>query len=246
MLRVLIESIEGDRAFMAPAEVAHLVRVRRAKVGTWFEGVTGAGIKVLCRLDREEGTWFGRIETEVADSAESPIRITLALSLLKKDNFELALQKAVELGVAAILPVISQRTEIRLDDRRQEKKVDRWARIVEEAVKQCGRSRIPSLVPPLPLAEAIERSKGQPAIMLDEEGELTLDDALGNTAPLRDLTLFIGPEGGWDEIDRRRFQQANIRRVKLGPRILRAETAVIAVLAIIQYQLGDMQPLSQK
>lgn len=231
---------------MAPAEVAHLVRVRRAKVGTYFEGVTGDGVKVRCRLEREGGTWFGRVADAVAESAESPLRITLALSLIKKDNFELVLQKAVELGVAVILPVISKRTEIRLDDRRQEKKVDRWTRIVEEAVKQCGRSRIPKLESPVSLAEAIDMSRGQSAIMFDEEGDLSLEDVLETAGPLQGLSLFIGPEGGWDEIDRKRFQEAHIRRVKLGSRILRAETAAIAVLAIIQYQIGDMRAVPEE
>jgi 16S rRNA (uracil1498-N3)-methyltransferase len=238
--RILAEKVEGGRVVLSEDQAHHLIRVLRLRRGAEFEALQGSGVRLRCSLERDTEGWHGRVLQTSADAWESPLRLCLVQSLIKKDRLEWVLRKAVELGVNEIVPLISARTEIRLDGERRDRRMVRWGRILAEAVKQCGRARIPELKEPATL-EAVLREKAEsPILVLDEEGPETLRSWLSRSTPLAACVVFIGPEGGWDERDRLLFDAFVAVRVRLGPRILRAETASMVILGLLQYELGDL------
>ena len=226
---------------MLPEEEAHhLVQVLRTRSGESFLGLDGLGKTYLCRLKKEREGWLGEVLDEVVEQRESPLRVTLAQSLGKKDKFEWVIQKAVELGVAEVVPLITLRTELRIDPKGEEKKMDRWRKIVTEASKQSRRSRIPALAFPVRLGEFVSQEHTPFRFFLDEESrERDLRSLIRRHRQVRSCLFFVGPEGGWDDKDRGVFLQHQIPGVSLGPRILRTETVPVSVLAILQYELGD-------
>ena len=240
MARVLIHLLEDNRVLLPTEELHHLVRVRRLKAGDYFEALDLNEGKVYgCTLSKEGGSWHGLILDTLEAEPEPTLKIILAQALIKKDKFEWVVQKATELGVTEIIPVLSYRTEIRLDEKREQRKLQRWRKILAEAVKQCGRSRLPILSPPVPLATLLTERTDELRIVLDEAADLPLRQILGGCDSPETCTLFIGPEGGWDDRDRNLFGQAQVQRVRLGPRIMRTETAAVAALSVLQYELGD-------
>jgi 16S rRNA (uracil1498-N3)-methyltransferase len=240
MIRVLIDSVKGDRACFDEEEAHHLVRVLRLRVGEEFEAIDGKGSRFSCVLERDAQGWFGRITNRLDDSRESPVRICLAQALIKKDKFEWVMQKAVELGVAEVIPLFTERTEVRLDEQRQQRKMNRWRRILSEAVKQCGRSHLPRLSSPLTLRSLLEEERDAVAIALDEGQGTNLREFFRSSPELKSCLLLIGPEGGWSQEDRRLLSEHGVTAIHLGARVLRAETASIAALSILQYELGDL------
>ncbi len=240
MARVLIHLLEDGRVLLPKEELHHLVRVRRLKAGDHFEALDLNNEKVYrCRLSKEGGRWHGLILDTLEAEPEPLLEITLAQALIKKDKFEWVIQKATELGVAEIIPILTYRTEIRLDEKREQRKLQRWSKILAAAVKQCGRSRLPLLRPPVPLATLLTERTDELRIALDEAADLPLRQVLGSCDSLKTCILFIGPEGGWDDRDRDLFAAAQVHSVGLGPRIMRTETASVAALSVLQYELGD-------
>ena len=155
MYRAYIEKFDQEEVILAQDELHHLVRVRRAKSGDFFLGLDGKGKTFLCRLQRKNQVWSGWIIKEVEQPMESDLRVILSQALLKKDKFELVVQKATELGVTEIVPLVTERTEIRLDDFKTERRMKRWKRILMEAVKQTGRTSVPELSPPVSLEDFV-------------------------------------------------------------------------------------------
>lgn len=239
MRRALVEDVGSGRVRLSPEEAHHLVRVLRLTQGTEFEAVTGDGRRLRCLLDREGEEWYGRVTGSSSFTAESPLHLALAQALIKRDRFEWVVQKAVELGVAEIFPLETARSELRLDKHRRDRKRMRWERIIQEAVKQCGRTRLPVLHEPQPLAAFLAGSPSGRGIAFDEEGAGMLDPALQVSGASR-CTVLIGPEGGWDPSERLQLDAAGIRRVRLGPRVLRTETAAVAALTLAQFYWGDL------
>ncbi|MBI4444402.1 MAG: 16S rRNA (uracil(1498)-N(3))-methyltransferase [Acidobacteria bacterium] len=240
MRRILVELRSATEVRIAPDQAHHLVKVLRFRGGESFVGLAGEK-RFLCRLERREQEWIGVICEELAVSGESPLSITLAQSLLKKDKMDWVIQKAVELGVTSIHPVISARTEVRREAGAQVRVMNRWQRIIAEAVKQSGRSTVPSLASPVPLVEMVANSASFDfQFYLDEEEGDHLKNFLNRYHRTGACRVFVGPEGGWDPEDRVLFQRAEIPAVHLGERILRSETAPVAIVSILQYQLGDM------
>jgi 16S rRNA (uracil1498-N3)-methyltransferase len=141
--------------------------------------------------------------------------------------------------VSEIIPILTCRTEIRLDEKREQRKLQRWGKIVAEAVKQSGRSRLPILGSPVSLATLLkERTEGL-WIVLDEATDFPMRQLLAKCHSAENCILLVGPEGGWDDRDREILSAERSHSVSLGPRIMRAETASIAALAVLQYELGD-------
>ena len=173
-------------------------------------------------------------------SRESPIDLHLAMSIIQLEKFELVLQKATELGVRSIIPLVTERIELRPE--RYSGKADRWQRIVFEAVKQSGRSIAPTIEPPTPCASVITRDGTKILFEADAGGGQAILPVLHaeGQAGLPVLHIFIGPEGGWTdhELDLARAHGAHFQR--LGPRRLRAETAAIAAVAILASRFGDL------
>jgi 16S rRNA (uracil1498-N3)-methyltransferase len=170
--------------------------------------------------------------------ADPALPITLVTSIYKFDHLEWAIEKAVELGVAAIVPVIARRTDKHLT-LAAPKRAERWRRIAHEAAQQSRRSDVPAILDPLPLAERIRSSGDGIRIVLAEQERTTtlraiLEQAVGgagNEMPV--LEVAIGPEGGWAPEEEALFDANGWRAASLGPRILRAETAAIAALAVV-------------
>ena len=218
----------------------HLVRVLRLAVGDrclLFNGdgedrlatVTAAGKREL-RV---------RIDTAVPAVAESPLRIVLVQGIARGEKMDLILQKATELGVAGVVPVHSRRSEVRLDAERAAKRLAHWRSVVIAACEQSGRACVPEVAPPRPLVMALEALPADGArLVLDPDGSLAL--ATLDAAPAGLAVLAVGPEGGWAEEDLAPLRAAGFQGLRLGPRILRTETAGLAAIAALQARFGDL------
>ena len=218
-------SLQGD-------ELHHATRVVRVREGEEVElfdgsGATFSGVVETATRDETQV----RVMMRVQSQRESPLALTLAMSIIQLEKFELVLQKATELGVQRIIPLVTHRIEVRAE--RYRGKAERWERIIFEAVKQSGRAVVPQLETPIDFAKAIER-----------EGAIILFDAdvEPSTMPatLPSATIFIGPEGGWSEEELSLARERKAIFQRLGPRRLRAETAAIVAAAILTARFGDI------
>jgi 16S rRNA (uracil1498-N3)-methyltransferase len=240
MRNVYLENTENDRATLTAEELHHLTRVLRKPPGYEFVGFDGKGKRCLCILARDRSGWFAEVVRTLKTNNESLFHLHLVQTLIKKDKFEWVLQKAVELGVSRITPVKTWRTEVELTGSKLEKRLVRWRRIILEAVKQSGRSRLPILESPLDLADFLDHHSEQKMLVLDENGDLTMDQFIQQNRQLSSLRFFIGPEGGWDDRDRDIFDRYQVPGIQLGRRVLRTETAAVAAVSILQYHYGDL------
>ncbi len=221
---------------------AHLVRVLRLKPGDACVLFNGDGHDYPARLlacDKRTATV--EILGKEAVENESPLAITLLQGIARGEKMDLILQKSTELGVAAFLPVHSQRSEVKLEGERAQKRHAHWQGVVAAACEQSGRARLPQVQPARPLAEALalpdlptQRHYLSP---LASAGIDTLDA----TAADARLVIAVGPEGGWSERDLQQLDAAGFTPLRLGPRILRTETAGLAAIAALQMRLGDLR-----
>ncbi len=219
---------------------SHLARVLRLREGdpcVLFNGDGNDYAARLCTVGKRE------VVAQVLDATpvdnESPLRIVLLQGIARGEKMDLILQKATELGVAAIVPASGARTEVRLDAERAGKRAAHWRAVVESACEQSGRARVPALSPPAALAAAAAAlAPGGLRLVLDPQGSQRLD-ALDAPADAT-VVVAIGPEGGWAPGDREVLHAAGFTGLCLGPRILRTETAGLAAIAALQARLGDL------
>jgi 16S rRNA (uracil1498-N3)-methyltransferase len=179
-----------------------------------------------------------QLESFDARERESPLRITLAQGISRGQHMDYTLQKAVELGVARIVPVITGRGNVHLDDARAERRAGHWRRVMIAACEQCGRNRIPELLAPRPLAQWIQEDDSPGRLVLDPDAGIGLGALPSPAGP---LSLLCGPEGGLADTEVRLAADAGWRAVRLGPRVLRTETAPVAALAACQALWGDLK-----
>jgi 16S rRNA (uracil1498-N3)-methyltransferase len=225
-----------------PAEIAHQARdVLRLAPGDTLRLLDGAGgeypAELLVVERKRVMAWLGK--REEVTGAEAPVRVVLCLGMLKAAKYETVLQKGTELGVAAFVPLLSERA-VAAHEEASEAKRRRWAKIVAEAMEQCGGARLPELAAPQTLPEALAAlpSSGIALIPWEEEHTTTLRAALqvalaGRTAAaMPEVRLFIGPEGGFSAGEVALAERHGAIPVTLGPRILRAETAAIVAAAL--------------
>lgn len=229
----------GATVTLPEAASAHLVRVLRLGVGDACVLFNGDGFDYDARLASlakkgAEAEIVGRREVGL----ESPLRITLGQGIARGEKMDLVLQKATELGVAAVAPVVTERTEVRLDAERAGKRIAHWQGVLAAACEQSGRARLPALDEPRPLAGwAASLADGVMKLALDPEGECTLSSlALPGDA---EVAVAVGPEGGLSERDLATLRAAGFQGLRLGPRILRTETAGLAAVAALQAIYGD-------
>lgn len=223
---------------LSEAAANHAVRVLRLREGDAVTLFNGDGHDYSGEISlgkREARVHIGRVD---AVANESPLAITLVQAIARGEKMDLILQKATELGVAAITPVVTERTEVRLDAERALKRHQHWLGVIQSACEQCGRARVPVLEPSLGLAQALARGTGSPGWLLDPQGEHAL--ATLPTPTDAGLTLLIGPEGGLGNSDLRAAHAAGFSGLRLGPRILRTETAGLAAIAALQARFGDL------
>ncbi|MEP1596081.1 MAG: 16S rRNA (uracil(1498)-N(3))-methyltransferase [Halieaceae bacterium] len=167
---------------------------------------------------------------------ESPLAIHLAIAISRGDRMDTVIQKSTELGVQAITPIISERTEVRLKGDREKKKLQHWQQVIVSACEQCGRNTLPELHPPSPVGQWLESSDSQLRFVLHHRG----NKGLNADAQASSIDLLIGPEGGLSEAEIGSAQDRGFQPLTLGPRILSTETAPLAAVAILQAQWGDM------
>lgn len=223
-----------------PEDVAnHLLRVLRLREGDPCVLFNGDGCDYPAEL-LQAGKRNASVRIGAAQPVdnESPLAITLLQGVARGEKMDLILQKATELGVAAIVPVWAERTEVKLDAARVDKRVAHWRSVVISACEQSGRARVPQLSAPLALADAARAAADSPCrLILDPQGEQRLRSlAIGGAA----ATIAIGPEGGWSPRDRATLEATGFVGLRLGPRILRTETAGLAAIAALQAHHGDL------
>ncbi|KLD69962.1 16S rRNA (uracil(1498)-N(3))-methyltransferase [Xanthomonas pisi] len=230
-----------DQEVTLPEESAnHLLRVLRLREGDACILFNGDGSDYHARITvagKREARAL--VERAQALSNESPLRVTLLQGIARGEKMDLILQKATELGVAAIVPVNAERTEVKLDAARMEKRLAHWRSVVVSACEQSGRARVPTVATPLGLQEAAQASDPQARrLTLDPQGEHRLSTLSANID--QGLIVAIGPEGGWSPRDRATLADAGFTGLQLGPRILRTETAGLAAIAALQARFGDL------
>ena len=218
----------------------HLARVLRLREGDACVLFNGDGHDYAARLLSASKREV-RVEVLSASKVEneSPLRIVLLQGIARGEKMDLVLQKATELGVDAIVPVSGERTEVRLDAERAQKRLAHWCSVVESACEQSGRARVPVVAAPAALEAAARALHGDGLrLVLDPQGEQRLQD-LALTAG-GSVWLAIGPEGGWSSRDRGILHAAGFDGLRLGPRVLRTETAGLAAIAALQSRFGDL------
>lgn len=217
---------------LVPRSVAHHARVNRVVCGEPVEVLDLAGtigVGTLSRWNPDGSCWVEVVEL-VRGRGEPPLPLTLALAVLHTQAFDWAVEKATELGVTAVVPVLSARVQ----GRNHEKRVSRWQRVACAAVAQCGRSRPPQVRAPQPLGSFLTEARGL-KVVTDFEGEAV--SRLG-PADAEGVVVLVGPEGGFSEQERAAIAEAGFSRLSLGPRTLRAETAAMSALVLVQSALG--------
>ena len=251
-MRISRVFVDADLAVGAELElprdsVDHLVKVLRLGVGariTLFNGRGGEYAASLASLERRHATATVLAHDPV--ERESPVSVTLMQAVARGEKMDWVLQKATELGVAAIQPIEAERSVVQLQGDRAEKRRLHWQGIVQSACEQCGRNRLPTLGSPQGLESAcLAYARDRPAALkltLDPEAATPLDAAKLAAAATRggDIAILIGPEGGWSDAEVQRAAAAGFIGVRLGPRVLRTETAALAALTAIQTICGDL------
>jgi 16S rRNA (uracil1498-N3)-methyltransferase len=219
----------------------HAVRVLRLGVGepvVLFDGLGGEFEARITRIDR--GDVSVKTGAHLDIDRESRLHVTLVQGLSSGDRMDITVQKAVELGVAAIQPVATERSIVKLKEERAQRRVEHWQNLVIAACEQCGRNRVPQVAAVLSLPEWLAQIQLPPP---QDEARLLLSPggarSLKELAPVTRMTLLVGPEGGLSPVETELAQSRGFEPVKLGPRILRTETAALATLSAIQALWGD-------
>ncbi len=223
-----------------PEPVArHAVRVLRLPPGAPMILFDGRGGQYPARIERiERDRVYAELSAWEDAECESPLAITLVQALQAGDKMDFTIQKAVELGVRDIVPVESRRSVLRLAGERAAKRVAHWQGVVASACEQCGRNQVPLVAPVEKLESWLSRpANGALRLMLDPEAETSF----ASIRPEGAVQLLIGSEGGLDPQEMIAARQAGFRGVRLGPRVLRTETAGLAALAVMQAMWGDFK-----
>jgi 16S rRNA (uracil1498-N3)-methyltransferase len=239
--RVHVDELPADGAELAltPGAARHVHAVLRLRPGApivLFDGRGEAREAVLLHAARA-GVRV-RVGARLPGDVEAPLAVTLALGISRGERMDLALQKATELGVHGIVPLLTERSVVRLDGERAARRQAHWRGVVLSACEQCGRNRMPQVAEVQALAHWLERTPAHGLALMPHPGAA---QGLRALAPAgRPVTLLIGPEGGLGEAERALAVHHGFTAVRLGPRVLRTETAVIAALAAVMTLWGDL------
>ena len=229
----------GKRVILEGNAASHVTRVLRLRVGDALTLFNGAGGEYAAGIDAARG---GRLTVAVGEpralERESPLSLTLAQGVSRGERMDLVVQKATELGVSGIVPLFTERSVVRLGAQQAERKLTHWRAIAIAACEQSGRNRLPNVAPPVSLADLLRGgSDGSTRLLLSPGATDTLADV---PRPLSAVTVLIGPEGGLAQAEQEAAVAAGFRPVRLGPRVLRTETAAIAALTVLQLEFGDL------
>lgn len=223
-------------------DAKHATRVLRLREGDTFLAVVPPDRQYIARIV-ESGTYIVRavIEAPVERVTEAPIEVWLYQGLPKGDKMDLVVSRVTELGIAGVVPVITDRTVVRPEPERAHSRVDRWRKIAREAAELCGRTHVPKVMEPLDYSSVLEASTGFELKLMPWEQEQSrgIKTVLRQSQASR-VFLLIGPEGGFTEREASEALRKGILPVTLGPRMMRTENAGAIALAMIMYELGDM------
>ena len=235
--------IEGSSVRLRDqAAIHHLVHVLRARPGDAVDCIDGAGRRYATRFARRAGRELVLEITGRRDESPSGLSIWLVQALIRPERFDWLVQKATELGVERLTPVVTDRTVVRIPADGAAGKVARWQRIATEAAQQCGRATIPRIDPPARLADVVTRLPDQGVILiptLAAHGP-ALREALGGRFEAANAAVLIGPEGDFTPEEVALARRHGARAVSLGRRVLRSETAALAVLAVLRHAAGEL------
>jgi 16S rRNA (uracil1498-N3)-methyltransferase len=238
--RLFLErDLEGGSLELDEREAHYLGHVLRLGPGDSLVAFNGRGAERIATVTslRRRGALLD-LKGPRPPLPESPLALTLLQALPKSDAMDLIVQKATELGAYAVRPVFTEFSVVRLDRERRERRVDHWRKIAQSACEQSGRHRPPLVAEPVALADALAALPADNArLALDPAADSPLD---AEPPPTAALVIAIGPEGGFGPADWRRLDAAHFARVRLGGRVLRAETATLAACAIAQSLWGDL------
>jgi 16S rRNA (uracil1498-N3)-methyltransferase len=229
----------GTTIALPETAATHLVRVLRLQPGDACVLFNGDGNDYEARISSIGKRSVDAIVVGArAVDNESPLRITLVQGIARGEKMDWILQKATELGIHGIIPVGSERSEVKLDAERAGKRLAHWRSVVVSACEQCGRARVPEVAAAQSLQASLTDLPAAPRFLLDPEATQLIADI---PQPLvSGCVLAVGPEGGWSPRDRELLHQAGFSGLRLGPRILRTETAGIAAIAALQSHFGDL------
>ncbi len=238
------DQIAGKHVVLKGADAHHLSKVLRNKVGDELIVLNGKGeeYRAVITALQNDAVQVELLEA-IGRQAEASVRIHLVQGMPKGEKIEWILQKNTELGVAGFQPVLTERSTVRLDPATRAKKHERWSKIIREAAEQSGRQILPELEPVREWRELLARPFRPGLVLIPWEGERTrsLREALNQPAETPEhITVLIGPEGGFSLAEVEQAQEAGAIPVTLGPRILRTETAGLAVTAAILYHYGEL------
>lgn len=231
--RWIADAVSGNRATITGDHANHLSRVLRAHVGQEFDIVAEGVVRLGRIVDIADDSVQFELGGELPAAAST--NLTLLLAIFKFDRLEWAIEKCTELGVSGIIPVIARRTDSHLAAA-AEKRVERWRRIARDAAEQSRRVSPPEISTPLKFKDALAACHGFRIVLSELETETSLRD-MRSSEPTDDVSLAIGPEGGWTEDELKFFIESGWISASLGPTILRAETAAIAATTILLSQL---------
>ncbi|GMO02360.1 16S rRNA (uracil(1498)-N(3))-methyltransferase [Lachnoanaerobaculum sp. JCM 36186] len=236
------EQINGENAYIEGSDVNHIVNVLRMKPEEELLISVKGDWDYLCKIVDIETDRVNLKVLESMEQRELPVNITLLQGIPKSDKLEMIIQKAVELGVNEIIPVKTKRVVVKIDEKKADAKVSRWNAIAESAAKQSKRSIIPKVYEPMSIDNALEIVKDFGVKLIPYENADGIDKTrkiLDGMDKTKDIVVFIGPEGGFEEAEVERIKNSGFEVITLGKRILRTETAGLALLSNIMIRLED-------
>lgn len=239
---VSADQLAEKEVFISGGDVNHIKNVLRLEVGDWIVACDGNGTDYVSRIQSIcSDEVVASIEKVQPTGTELPVGITLFQGMPKKDKLELIIQKAVELGACEIVPVMTKRTVVKLSEEKKiNKRLERWQSIAYAAAKQCDRGIIPTVHKPVSYEEALAMADQLDYNVIPYELQTGMEEArkiVDQACKQRSLGIFIGPEGGFEPEEVERAMTRNIHPMTLGKRILRTETAGMALLSILMFQM---------
>lgn len=220
---------------LSATSARHVVKVLRLEPGAPLTIFDGRGTAFSARLASRKPA-HAMLEEQIETDAEPPVRIELLQALSRSAKMDLVVQKATELGVDSIVPVVAERSVMRLDATRAERKRAHWESVAISACEQCGRNRLPTIHPPAGLNNALANDGTSLQLLLDPTGASGVPANTKADA----IRLLIGAEGGLTEAETKAARGAGFISMRFGPRVLRTETAAVAALAVVQHRWGDL------
>ncbi|MBT3922799.1 MAG: 16S rRNA (uracil(1498)-N(3))-methyltransferase [Nitrospina sp.] len=237
------EQIINNRLTLTGSDVSHIRTVLRLKAGDSIQVISDSDKWLTVRLvEVKAKEVHGEVIASETINLESPLAIHLGQALTKANKFDVILRKSVELGVRSVTPLTTERCVVKTHRTEIDKKIGRWGKIALESSKQCGRSQIPTVAENIETLETFCRRNDNQDLKLvfwEREETKTLKDIELNAEP-RSVAVLIGPEGGFSQAEIDAVRRFGFQTVSLGPRILRAETAPVVALALLQSLWGDL------